>query len=198
MVFLRRSLINLAGTLLVVIASTLVVSAPTLASGATALPTCQAKDITVTIGATTGKTVGSTLETEVTPVYFTNDSRACRLLIGGPVVIALRGAFRGQLTPTSLESMPSAPDNEKQFVLKKGARGTADFEIVNLPKSVMESHKCGVQNASGFEIQNFAKPYATSRYFVRPLLGVCFYRGPAEVSVNIKMLWVGANQTAKR
>lgn len=184
----RRALVRLVGALLVIVASVLVVNASTLISGAATLPTCQAKNVAVTIGATSK----SDLAAQVTPVYFTNHSSSCRLLLGGPVAIALRGAFHGQLTPTSEESMPSAPDDEKHFILKKGARDAADFEVVMLAKSVMESAKCGTQSASGFEIQNFAKPFATSRYFARPLTGVCFYRGPAQASVNIKMLWLGS------
>jgi hypothetical protein len=188
----RRTLVRLVGALFVIVASVFVVNVSTLVSGAAPLATCQAKNVAVTIGATSKNALGTSAGAQVTPVYFTNHSSSCRLLLGGPVAIALRGAFHGQLTPTSEESMPSAPDNEKQFVLKKGARDAADFEVVLLAKSVMASAKCGVQSASGFEIQNFAKPFATSRYFARPLAGVCFYRGPAQASVNIKMLWLGS------
>jgi hypothetical protein len=188
----RCSLVRFVGALLVVVGSVFVVNASTLVSGAATLPTCQAKNVAVTIGATSKTVLGTGASAQITPVYFTNHSSSCRLLLGGPVVIALRGAFHGQLTPTSEESMPSAPDNEKRFILKKGARDAEDFEIVALAKSVMAGAKCGVQQASGFEIQNFAKPYATSRYFARPFAGICFYRGPALASVNIKMLWLGS------
>lgn len=185
---LRRALgPTLAGVL--VLSATTAVLSVSAASGSSSTVTCRAKNIGVSVEATSRGLGGE----QVIPVFFINHGGTCQLPLGGPVVDALRDTVGGRITKTTQLSAPSFPDGEKRYLLDKGSRAEDNFVIVQYSKSMMASPRCDAKTATGFDIQNFSKPQGASRYFARTLSDVCFYRGTGDLISNIGMQWVGTS-----
>ena len=159
-------------------------------------PACQASRISVTAGATVTtatyrlKTSEGVLQYrayEVVPVYFYNRGTTCHLLTGAPEVRAVRNTTDPAKLSVRDMSVPTAAENTRRPVITHHQKIEALFVVDRLVGSSFTG--CDPATTTGFLVNGYANPIATTHFVVRQLGDVCFDTGVGRNVLNYGAVW---------
>jgi hypothetical protein len=159
-------------------------------SAVSAVPECQASKIKISVRSTVhGPFSYAPTAVLLTPVFFNNEGPTCHFPLGGPIVRAVRETPNGGLTESSEESIPMPmPEKNGRVFVDRGGHAEVLFEVVKVAES--EKRGCKPATATGFLVEDYAKPNGSERFFLRTLREVCFDDNLGANVVNTGLVWI--------